>query len=111
LEDRYIRFAGIVQRISEQTNIGRDKVVRIGARQFQDQSSHKDKKINASRVVRAGDFNPKGVKQFEQPCNEVVNFLGHTQNIPMYVNVLHGVGGAVDRFKSKNLKKNMEHKL
>ncbi|MDR0288935.1 MAG: hypothetical protein LBH78_02705 [Rickettsiales bacterium] len=108
LEDRFTRFfriGGMIQRASEQTNILRNQVVKSGSSKSQDQSSNKGREIHAAHVVRLGEINPEMVKQSEQLYNEFVNFLGHTQNVPKYANKWHGVGGDIDKFQSKNLKK------
>jgi len=108
LEDRFtrfFRFGGMIQRASEQTNIPRDQVVEIGASKYQDQSSNRGREIHAAHVVRFGEINPGMVKQSEPLRNEFVNFLGHTQNVPKYANEWHGVGGDIDKFQERNLKK------
>jgi hypothetical protein len=99
-----MRFGGIVQRISEQTTIGRDEVVQSGASQYQDTTSHRGNDYQAAHVVRAGEIKPE-IKQFRNLFKELVNFLGHTQIVLKYANVPHGVGGDIDRFQSKNLNK------
>lgn len=107
LEDRFTRFfriGGIIQRASEQTNILRNQVVKSGSSKSQDQSSNKGREIHAAHVVRLGEINHEMVKQSEQLYNELVNFLGHTQNVPKYANEWHGIGGDIDKFQSRNLK-------
>jgi hypothetical protein len=97
---RYIRFGGIIQRISAETNVPRDKVVIGGPSQYQDQRSHRGRDIHAAHVVRVGkiDGRLRGSKQH----TELQNFLGHTQNVARYANV-GGVGADIDKFQSNYL--------
>jgi hypothetical protein len=37
--------------------------------------------------------------------NELINFLGHTQNVARYANEWHGIGGDIDKIQSGSLKK------
>ncbi|UIP91464.1 hypothetical protein IYZ83_004885 [Wolbachia pipientis] len=86
----------------------RNQVVKSGSSKSQDQSSNKGREIHAAHVVRLGEINHEMVKQSEQLYNELVNFLGHTQNVPKYANEWHGIGGDIggdiDKFQSRNLK-------
>ena len=104
---RLFRFIGTIQRISEQTDIPREQVVKGGASEYQDQSSHRGTEIHAAHVVRAGEINPQ-IRNDERHIliyNELINFLGHTQNVARYANEWHGIGGDIDKIQSGNLKK------
>jgi hypothetical protein len=98
---RYIRLGGIIQRISEQTNIPRNEVVRGGPSQYQDQRSHRGRDIHAAHVVRVGEIDGR-LRRSEQLYTELVNFVGHTQNVRWEVNVGR-VGADIDTFQSGNL--------
>ncbi|RVE46545.1 hypothetical protein evm_008836 [Chilo suppressalis] len=100
---RFFRFAGMIQRASEQLDISKDEVVEIGASQYQDQNSKMGREIHAAHLVRFGKVNPE-TKKNTQLYNEFKNYLGHTQNVPKHANEWHGVGGAIDRFQPRNLK-------
>jgi hypothetical protein len=100
---RFIRFGGLNQRIGENTNVSRGQVVRSGASQFQDQSSNRGREVHAAHVVRAGEIHPTIKNKHKHCYNEIVNFLGHTQNVPKYANEWHGIGGDIDKFQSRNL--------
>lgn len=107
IEDRFTRYfcaGGVIQRVSEQAEIRRDKVVKTGASQYQDQSSNRGREVHAAHIVRLGRIHPKIVNQYKQLYKEFKNFLGHTQNVPKYANEWHGIGGDIDKFQSKHLK-------
>ncbi|XP_052890837.1 uncharacterized protein LOC128299039 [Anopheles moucheti] len=100
---RYFRFAGILQAISETTEIPRDELVADGASQFQDQSSGRGQTIHAAHIIRVGAIN-EDLKTKSPSLNKALkNFIGHTQNVLRAANVWHGVGGEIDKYQSEQL--------
>uniref|UniRef100_A0A1Y9HEU1 Uncharacterized protein n=1 Tax=Anopheles funestus TaxID=62324 RepID=A0A1Y9HEU1_ANOFN len=100
---RYFTFGGILQAISEETGIPRDKLVEKGASQFQDQSSGLGQTIHAAHIIRVGAINSRLKNKNPSLNRGLENYIGHTQNVLRIVNVWHGVGGAIDRYQSDNL--------
>lgn len=102
---RYFWFGGILQAISEETGIARDKIVTGGASQFQDQSSGLGMGIHAAHVIRVGTID-KGLRSKSASLTRALqNYIGHTQNVLRDANVWHGVGGDIDRYQSDKLSK------
>ncbi|XP_076658485.1 uncharacterized protein LOC143362324 [Halictus rubicundus] len=104
---RFLRLGGMTQRVSEQENINRDKVVESGASRFQDRRSNRGRHVHAAHMVRVGAINlkTKNEKQDNLNYQEFKNFVGHTQNVPKYANVSYNIGGDIDSFQSENLEK------
>jgi hypothetical protein len=98
---RFVRLAGIDQRMSKQTNGG--EIFGPGPSQHQDQSSNKGKGVHAAHLVRVVVFDCNIEKLPEPDRKEIVNYVGHTQNVPKYANEWHGIGGDIDKFQSENL--------
>ncbi|XP_076676897.1 uncharacterized protein LOC143373477 isoform X2 [Andrena cerasifolii] len=100
--ERYIRFGGMIQRISEDTGIDRSDVVKGGPSQYQDQHSNRGKEgIQAAHLIRVGEINANLTpSHFE----ELKNFIGHTQNVSKEWNYWQGVGGGIDRYQSSSLR-------
>ncbi|XP_076226110.1 uncharacterized protein LOC116426667 isoform X1 [Nomia melanderi] len=100
---RYLRLGGFIQKISNETKVTRCEVVKPGKSRHQDQHSNRGPEIHASHPVRLGEINPE-IEQFETLRKKLANFLGHTQNVPKWANVWHGIGGDMDRYQEDNLK-------
>uniref|UniRef100_A0A182Q278 Uncharacterized protein n=1 Tax=Anopheles farauti TaxID=69004 RepID=A0A182Q278_9DIPT len=100
---RYFWFGGVLQAISEETGIARDKLVTGGASQFQDQSSGRGRGIHAAHVIRVGTINSQLKSKSDSLNRALQNFIGHTQNVLREANVWHGVGGDIDRYQSDKL--------
>ncbi|XP_049288364.1 uncharacterized protein LOC125766436 [Anopheles funestus] len=100
---RYFRFGGILQAISEETEIPRDKLVEGGASQFQDQSSGLGQTIHAAHIIRVGAINNKLQKKSASLNRALQNYIGHTQNVLRAANAWHGVGGDIDKYQSSKL--------
>uniref|UniRef100_A0A182PKI7 Uncharacterized protein n=1 Tax=Anopheles epiroticus TaxID=199890 RepID=A0A182PKI7_9DIPT len=100
---RYLTFGGILQAISEETEIPRNELVAGGASQFQDQSSGLGRTVHAAHVIRVGTIDRRLGGKDAALQKALVNYIGHTQNVLRAANVWHGVGGEIDRFQSNNL--------
>ncbi|XP_035890599.1 uncharacterized protein LOC118502474 [Anopheles stephensi] len=100
---RYFRFGGMLQAISEQTEIPRDKLVTGGASQFQDQSSGLGQTIHAAHIIHVGAINSKLEKKSQPLSRALQNYIGHTQNVLRAANAWHGVGGDIDKYQSNQL--------
>uniref|UniRef100_A0A182T416 Uncharacterized protein n=1 Tax=Anopheles maculatus TaxID=74869 RepID=A0A182T416_9DIPT len=100
---RYFRFGGILQAISEETEIPRDNLVTGGASQFQDQSSGLGQAVHAAHIIRVGSINSKLGKKNQSLNRALQNYIGHTQNVLRAANAWHGVGGDIDKYQSNQL--------
>uniref|UniRef100_A0A182MG17 RanBP2-type domain-containing protein n=1 Tax=Anopheles culicifacies TaxID=139723 RepID=A0A182MG17_9DIPT len=100
---RYFRFGGILQAISEETNIPRVELVTGGASRFQDQSSGLGQSVHAAHIIRVGAINSKLKNKSPSLNRALQNYIGHTQNVLRAANAWHGIGGDVDKYQSNNL--------
>uniref|UniRef100_A0A182VYZ4 Uncharacterized protein n=1 Tax=Anopheles minimus TaxID=112268 RepID=A0A182VYZ4_9DIPT len=100
---RYFTFGGILQAISEDTAIPRDGLVTGGASKFQDHSSGRGQGVHAAHIIRVGSINKELKRKHEALNKALENYIGHTQNVDRDLNVWNGVGGAIDRYQSRNL--------
>lgn len=97
---RWFRFVGILQRITIDTRLKFKEIILGEASAYQDRHSGLGRSIHAAHVVRAGTVNSILQTENRTHYQGLVDFLAHTQNVPMEANVFHGVGGRIDRFQT-----------
>uniref|UniRef100_A0A182PKI6 Uncharacterized protein n=1 Tax=Anopheles epiroticus TaxID=199890 RepID=A0A182PKI6_9DIPT len=100
---KYFMFGGILQAISEQTHIPREKLVIGGPSLFQDKHSLAGSGLHAAHVIRVCAIDETLAMRHPNLTIALQNYIGHTQNVPPVFNRWGGIGGAIDLFQSSNL--------
>uniref|UniRef100_A0A182Q6M4 SecA DEAD-like N-terminal domain-containing protein n=1 Tax=Anopheles farauti TaxID=69004 RepID=A0A182Q6M4_9DIPT len=96
LSHHTLRFAGELKKISEETNIPLDNLIKAGRSLYKASRASAGPDFHQAHVLRIC-LNPDLVKDHPELYTLLTNHAGHTQMVEKFVNVFHKIGGDIDK--------------